>query len=131
MTKIIANTIKGSLRNGIQVEYGLGTPDEISEEIQDMINVLLARVDAPVNPDNAMALMEIADAYYMRASEIAFKIHRLERQGKVNRGDDYYRLRTGELNDFLEACKRSIETGSRRLSALQLEFEQSRRGLAG
>lgn len=131
MTRIKAGKTGKSLRQGIYVQYGLGTPDEISDEIQDMLNVLLARVNSPVDADNALALMEVADAYYMRASELAFKIHRLERLGIVSRGDDLYKLRTGEINDFLEACKRTIETGSRRLSALQFELEQSKLGRMG
>jgi hypothetical protein len=131
MTKIKAHATDKTLRHGIHVEFGLGTPDQISDEIQDMINVLLDRVNSPIDPENALALMEVADAYYMRASELTYKIHRLERQGKVNKGDELYKLRTGELADFLEACKRSIETGSRRLSALQLEHEQAKMGRAG
>lgn len=131
MTKIKARATDKGLRQGIEVEFGLGTPDEISDELQSMLNVLLDRVNSPINPENALALMEVADAYYMRASEIAFKIHRLERLGKVNRGDDLYKLRTGEISDFLEACKRTIETGSRRLSALQYELEQAKLGRAG
>lgn len=131
MTKIKARKTDSGLRKGIQINHGLGTPEEISSELQDMLNVLLDRADSPVNTENSLALMEVADAYYMRAHEIAFKIHRLERLGQISRGDELYKLRTGELNDFLEACKRTIETGSRRISALQLEFEQAKMGRAG
>jgi hypothetical protein len=130
MTKIKTGQIRGGLRE-VAVQHGLGDPDAISDELQDMINVLLNRVNAPIDPDHPTALMEIADAYYMRASELSFKIHRLERQGIVKRGDPLYKLRTGEINDFMEACKRSVETGSRRLSAVQLEFEQSKLGRSG
>jgi len=115
----------------VSISFGLGTPDEISDEIQGMLDVLLDRVHSPIDPDKPTALMEVADAYYMRASEIAFKIHRLERKGVIKRGDELYRLRTGEIADFLEACKRTIETGSRRLSAMQYELDQSRMGRAG
>lgn len=117
-----------TLRNGITVEMGLGTADQISDELQRMFQVLLGQVKSPVDPTNALALMEVADAFYMRAAELQFKIHRLERQGVIGKGDELYRLRTGELADFQEACKRSIETGSRRLSALQLEHQQAMLG---
>jgi hypothetical protein len=119
------------------VGVGLGLPEveDLHLELQDMLDVLLDRVKLPIDYNNSMALMEIADVYYTRAQEIKFRIHALEREGKVRNGrgskDPYYTFRTGELEDFLEAAKRSIETGSRRLSALQYEFEKSLRGLQG
>lgn len=93
-----------------------------------MFNVLIGRSAAPLKKDQ-LDLMEIADAYYSRATELTFLIHSLERKGDVKRGDSYYKVRTGELEDFREACKRAVELGSRRLTALQLEYNQSTRGL--
>jgi hypothetical protein len=94
-----------------------------------MFDVLIGRSPAPLNKDG-LDLMEISDAYYMRATELTFIIHSLERQGTVKRGDEYYKIRTGELEDFRDACKRAVELGSRRLTALQLEHNQSVRGLS-
>ena len=118
----------------VTVLAGLGTPDELHEELQDYLDKLIgrARVDS-LNYHNSLALMEIADAFYTRALEIKMLIHKAEREGKVRNGrgskDPYYLFRTGELDSFLEACKRSVETGSRRLSAAQYELESEIRGL--
>lgn len=100
-----------------------------------MIDVLLDRVVAPMDNDNPLALMTVANAYFARASEISFLIHAMEREGLVKTGrgsgDEYYKFRTGELADFLELAKRSIDEGSRRLSAAQLEHDRQVRGLDG
>lgn len=117
-----------SLR-AVELPAGLPEPNEISAELEHMFNVLIGREEAPLKK-NTLDLMEIADAYYMRASELTFLIHRLERQGTIARGSDYYKLRTGEIEDFREACKRAVELGSRRLTHEQLEHNQIVRGLA-
>ena len=100
-----------------------------------MINVLLDRNQAPVDNDNPLALMTVANAYFARASEMVFLIHAMEREGLVKGGrgskDEYHMFRTGELAVFLELAKRSIDEGSRRLSAAQLEHERQTRGLDG
>jgi len=122
-------TKKKSTLRPVHLPQGLPEPEEIHAELQHMFDVLIGRAPAPLNRD-ALDLMEIADAYYMRASELKFLIHSLEREEKIKRGDEYYKLRTGELEDFLDACKRAVELGSRRLTALQLEHNQITRGLA-
>lgn len=124
-----------SLLRPVNVGSYLPSPEDLHIELQDYYDKLIgrAKIDA-LNYDNSIALMEIADAYYTRALEIKFLIHKMEREGTVRRGtgskDPYYLFRTGELEDFLEACKRSVETGSRRLSAAQYELERTIRGLS-
>jgi hypothetical protein len=124
--------LESSLRP-FKVAEGFPTPDEIKDEIEYMYRVLLGHEPAPVDK-GITTLMEIADAYYARAYELTSYIRRAEQRGDVvsarNSKDPYYQVRTGQLADFLEACKRSVETGSRRLSAAQLEFNQHERGLA-
>jgi hypothetical protein len=132
-TKVRAGQgLESSLRP-FKVAEGFPTPDEIKDEIEYMYRVLLGHEPAPVDK-GITTLMEIADAYYARAYELTSYIRRAEQRGDVvsarNSKDPYYQVRTGQLADFLEACKRSVETGSRRLSAAQLEFNQHERGLA-
>lgn len=123
---------------GFRLLKGLGTPTEIQQELQNMIDVLLDRVDSPVDPDNPLALMTVANAYLARAREIEFLILGLERTGEIKRtpravdtskADPYYKLRTGELQSFIEIAEKAVEEGSRRLSAEQLVYDRSVRGL--
>lgn len=111
------------------IKKGFPTAEEIGDEVEYMFNVLLGRVDPPMRV-GVTTLMEIADAYYARAAELTYMIHREERRGNIKRGDELYKVRTGELADFMEACKRAVETGSRRLSYEQLKFNQHDRGLS-
>ena len=54
-------------------------------------------------------LMEIAEAYHSRASEITAGIQRAEADNVVARGDGWYKFRVGELRTFTEACILSKE----------------------
>ena len=138
MTKyIIKKTIKGV--RGFQVPDGLGTVDEIEAELSSMIDVLLDRVDSPVDNNKPLALMTVANAYLARAREIKFRILSLERRGvvkktprsvDVTKTDSYYALRVGELETFIELAKEAVDEGSRRLSAAQLLHEREIRGLS-
>lgn len=118
---------------GIDLPNGLGTIDELHAELQSMINVLLDRVPAPVDNNNPLGLMTVANAYFARASEMAILIYAMERDGRVKGGrgsdDPYHLFRTGELNVFMEMAKKSVDEGSRRLSAAQLEHDRTVRGL--
>lgn len=119
---------RGSLRM-FRVGSGLPNMAKLQEEILDMTDVLMGRVAPPPKlRGTTLALMEVADAYYARASEIKMQIHRLEREGRVMRGSPHYQFRTGELATFLEMCKRASELGSRRLTDESLAFEQEKYG---
>ncbi len=117
----------------LEVLHGFPTPEEISTEVAYMFKVLTGEISPPIDI-GVTTLMEVADAFYARAYELTSYIHRAERRGETptgrGSGGEYYTIRTGELADFLEACKRSVETGSRRLSAEQLRFNQHERGLS-
>lgn len=119
---------RGSLRL-FRLGEGLPSITALQEELQDYTDVLLGRVEPPVRlRDRTLALMECADAYYSRASEIKMLIHKLEREGRVSRGDPLYVFRTGELATFLELSKRAADLGSRRLTDEQLDFEMQTKG---
>ena len=110
------------------VGIGFGTVSALSEELQEMMDVLLGRTEPPLDA-GVSTMLEGADAFYSRASEITMRLQKLEREGAVKRGDSVYKFRTGELRTFMDAAKRAAETGSRRLTREQLLYQQSVRGV--
>lgn len=108
-----------------QVAKGLGTPKELSDEIKGYVDVLLGRVEPPIDAGVA-TLMEVADAYFARGCEIDMLIHEAEREGDVLKSSQHYRFRTGELRAFLDLTKRSAELGSRRITLAQLAMQERR-----
>lgn len=111
------------------VPLGQGVPDlaDLSAELQEMTDVLLGRTPPSIDAGH-LTLMEIADAYFARASEITMLLQQAEREGTVMRGSSHYKFRTGELRTFLEMAKKAAELGSRRLTAESLWFEMQRSG---
>jgi hypothetical protein len=104
-----------------QVDVGVGLPpvEELEAELEAYMDVLMGRVPPPIDA-GTLTLMEVADAYFARANEIQFQIHKKERTGDVFRGSTYYKFRTGELRAFLELSKKAAELGSRRLTHARL-----------
>lgn len=117
---------KGRLR-AFQVGEGLDPPAKMMEELQDMTDVLMGRVDPPIDA-GYLTLMEVADAYFARASEMTMLIHEAEREGRINKGSAYTKFRTSELREFKELAKRASELGSRRLTQEQLRYEMEQHG---
>lgn len=113
-----------SLRK-FQVNRGLPPLVELQLEVQDMWDVLLGRKEPPFW-QGTITLMEVADAYYARASEITALIQEKEREGTASPG--YKRFRTGALRTFLEMAKRAADLGSRRITFEQMEVEQAKLG---
>lgn len=117
---------KNSLR-AFRVGSGLPTVTHMMDEVQDMIDVLLGRVDPPIDA-GVLTMMEVADAYYARASELTILILEGERNGHILPKSGHYKFRTGELRNFMEIAKRASELGSRRLTEKQVELLQERHG---
>lgn len=92
------------------------------EELDGYRDVLLGRTKPPVDT-GITTLMEVSEAYHARAMEMSMMLHRLESNGQVLKGSGHYKFRTGELRDFTEICRRAMDMGSRRVTALQLEME--------
>lgn len=109
----------------VPLPEGLPTDDEIYEELHGYTDVLLGRVDPPVNSPY-LALAEVATAYYARACEIEMLIREAEQTGAVSRGSMYYKIRTGILRTFIEMSKKMSDLGSRRLTQEQLLTQQRR-----
>lgn len=109
----------------IKIPEGLPKIDDIVIELEGYRNVLLGRVEPPVDAGVA-SLMECADAYFARACELDMLIHEGEREFTIGKGDPYYRFRTGELRSFLELTKRSAELGSRRITLAQMQLNERR-----
>ena len=110
------------------VKLGDGAPSipEMQNELLDMTDILLGRVDPPVK--GLMGLMETADAFYARAAEMTMLLQQAEREGTITRGSSHYKFRTGELRTFMEMAKRASELGSRRITYEQMRGEAERFG---
>jgi hypothetical protein len=111
----------------VKLPDGLEEYDEMMDELLEMTRVLKGSADAPVSSPY-LSLMEVATAYLARAYEIDMLIHQGEHGGKIERGDDLYRFRTGPLRSFIDMARKMTDLGSRRLSQEALLSEQ-RRGL--
>lgn len=119
---------RGSLRM-FRVGEGLPNMSKLQEELLDYTDVLLGRVSPPASVrGSTLALLECADMYYARASELKMQILRLESEGRILKGSPHYRFRTGELATFLEMCKRASDLGSRRLTDESLAWDQEKYG---
>jgi RNAse (barnase) inhibitor barstar len=111
------------------VPLGSGRPSipKMEDELDEMWDVLLGRKEPPAH-FGTLSLMEVADAYYSRASELTAILQRAERDGFVTKGDALYHFRTGELRTFREMAAKAADLGSRRLTEDQLLFEMERYG---
>lgn len=111
------------------IELGQGLPSipEMVAELDTMTDVLLGRIEPPVN-NGLLTLMETADAFYARGSEMTMLLQRAEREGNITRGSGYVKFRTGELRTFLEMCKRAADLGSRRVTFANMQLEAERTG---
>lgn len=103
--------------------FKLSDSDELSDmrrELHQYKDVLLGRDEPPVDT-GITTLMEVAEAYHARAMEMSMHIHEQEAHGAVVKGSQSYKFRVGELRDFIDLVRRSMEMGSRRVTALDLE----------
>jgi hypothetical protein len=116
----------GKLR-AVPLGDGLPSLTTLVGELQDMTDVLLGREEPPINAGN-ITLMEVADAYFARASEITQLLQKAEREGQVTKGSAHYKFRTGELRTFLEMARRAADLGSRRLTEERLHWEMLMHG---
>lgn len=119
--------VPGSLRT-FNLGEGLPSLSQLRDELQNMVDVLMGRKRAPVNANRTEAMMEVADAYFARASEIMMMLQKLEADGRIRKGSHHYKFRTGELRTFMEMAKRTADMGSRRITVKQLQFDQERYG---
>jgi hypothetical protein len=110
---------------------GLPDVEVLSDELEEYRDVLMGRTPPPIDAGH-LTLMEVADAYFARASEIQMMIMKAEREGGAFKGSSYYKFRTGELRTFLEMTKRASDLGSRRLTQARMlhEMAHDSQGLA-
>lgn len=109
---------------------GLPNLTVMRNELLDMTDVLMGREEPPINA-GVSTLLEVADAYFARASEMTMLLQQAEREGTVQRGSAHYKFRTGELRTFMDMAKRASELGSRRITYRQLQIEAERLGRGG
>lgn len=107
----------------VPVSDNLPSAGEIEDELLEYCDVLLGRVDSPVDSPY-LGLAEVATAYYARALELDMLIHMEERLGSVGRSHPLYKTRTGALRSFIEMSKKMADLGSRRLTQEALLTEQ-------
>ena len=94
----------------------------MKSELEDMTDVLLGRELPPIDT-GISTLMEVAEAFHSRAKEMEMHLHNAEAEGHVTRGSGAYKFRTGMLRDFIEMTSKTIELGSRRITATQIELQ--------
>jgi len=109
-----------------KVGDGLPNLTLLSNELLDYTDVLMGRKAPPM--EGVLALMETADAYFARASEIEMLIQKKVREGTISSSNPYNKFRTGELRNFKELAKRASDLGSRRLTAAALDFQKQQTG---
>ena len=113
----------GQKLTDVPVGEGIPDIDDLRDELLEYTNVILGRTPPPVESPY-LSLMEVANAYFARATEMEMLIHGLEQDHKVVRGSPLYKFRTGQLRSFLEMAKKQIDLGSRRLSQERLLEDQ-------
>lgn len=121
-SNVVSHKPQGQVVRQILIGEGLPSLEELEEELEGYMDVLLGRVPPPIDAGH-LTLMEVADAYFARASEIQYQILQAERKGGVFKGHSYYKFRTGELRSFLEIAKRASDLGSRRLTQAKMVYE--------
>lgn len=110
-----------------KIGEGLPEPEEISEELEQMRDILMGREDSPVT--GVLALMEVADAFFARACELEQMILAAVREGHITKSSAYQQIRTQEIRSFKELSKSAAELGSRRVTVEQMVQEKERRGM--
>ena len=98
---------------------------EMMDELLGYCSILLGRTPPPVDY-GAWTLMELAEAYHARASEMEMVIFQAEQEGRVTKGSNAYRFRTSQLRTFMEMTKRMMDMGSRRITAVQMLIEEDK-----
>lgn len=107
---------------GVRVGKGLPELGNLEAEVQYMYDVLLGRIDPPIEK-GVLTLMEVAFAYYARISELTAMIHNLERSGEIQKSHPLSKFRTQNLRLMLDVCKGAQDLGSRRVTAAKMEFQ--------
>src|SRR6185312_9055946 len=120
--RFVGGHFTNSVRD-VPLKLGLPPVEDLHEELCEYVDILLGRVEPPINHGVA-TLMEVANAYFSRACEIDMLIHEGERSGSIIRNSSYYKFRTGELRSFLDLAKRCFDMGSRLITVEQLRLSE-------
>jgi hypothetical protein len=99
----------------VPVLEGLGSVDDIMDELLEMTQVILGRKKPPVD-FGVMTRHEVALAYFARVTEIELLIYEHERKKLGVKGDPFTQLRTKQVRAMLEMLKTQVSAGSRQLT---------------
>lgn len=111
----------GQRLSDVLVPSGLGSYEELMDELLEMLTVLQGKADAPIESPY-LSLMEVATAYIARGFEIEMLILAQEHEGEY----ELRKFRTGPLRSFIEAARKYVDLGSRRLTQEVLLTDQRR-----
>jgi hypothetical protein len=111
----------------VPLAIGLATLEELSEELFGYTDVLLGRVEPPIDA-GVLTLMEVVNAYLSRAYEVEMLILSAERNREIMKSSAYVKFRTGELRSFIELARKTQELGSRRLTQAMMLADAERFG---
>jgi hypothetical protein len=123
-----APVYKGKRVREFRMGRGLPSPKEIRKELSQYRDVLMGRVDPPLDR-GVGTLMEVANGYFSRACEIEQLILEAKAEGWLPPKKGYETLRTQEIRSFKEMSKGATELGSRRITYEAHRYEQEKRGL--
>jgi hypothetical protein len=107
----------------VPLPVGLGTYDELVDELLGYAHILKGLADAPM-ASPYLTLMETATAYLVRAYEIEMLIYTGEHNKTLEK--EYSNLRTRQLQSFIDMARKMADLGSRRLTMEQVLTEQRR-----
>lgn len=91
------------------------------DELLEMLHTMQGRADAPIESPY-LSLMEVATAYMARGFEMEMLILNQEHDGEFG----LRKFRTGPLRSFIEAARKFVDLGSRRLTQEVLLSDQRR-----
>lgn len=111
----------GQRLSEVETPPGLGSYEELMDELIEMLHILQGRADAPVESPY-LTLMEVATAYMGRGFEMEMLILQQEHQENF----ELRKFRTGPLRSFIEAARKFVDLGSRRLTQEVLITDQRR-----
>lgn len=71
-----------------------------------------------------LTLHEYASSALGRALEMQARIQRSENDGRVAKGSNWYKFRTGELRSYIELFRDAVGLGESRRAVARMEYDE-------